>query len=147
LDKQEFAAFLIKAAQEPRVDWYEKIDEFRCELYKLYDDINAWLKEHIDSGQIIIQADRAWFFESHREYKLPSLYITFGYKEIWVAPLGLKFGGELGHLYMQGEAATVYLSLQRSGSPWKVDDSFLGAQDEELNEETFFQIFMKICGG
>jgi hypothetical protein len=145
--KEKFKAFVIKAAKEPCVDRYEKIDKFYSELYTLYDNITSWLKEYIDSGQIVIETDRAYFFEDDLEYKLPSLRITLGHKRICLNPRGVNFKGEGGYLDMNGEADTVSLSLQHFDGHWEVRDSFSSIDGTELNEEMFFQVFMKVCTG
>jgi hypothetical protein len=80
----------------------KKINEFRINLYNLYNNITSWLKEYIASGQIVIKTDRAFIFEDHLEYKLPSLQITLGHKEIWLNPRGVNFKGEGGYMDMNG---------------------------------------------
>jgi hypothetical protein len=147
LGKKEFSAFMKKAIEEPRADVEDKRDKFRCDLYDLYDNIEeVWLKEYIDSGEVEITAERAWFFEGHREYKLPSRHIEFGKKDIWIQPSVLTYEG-VGSLSIEGQVAAAYISLQRYGGPWKIYDAFLGTKDEELNEETFLKIFMKVSAG
>jgi hypothetical protein len=70
-----------------------------------------------------------------------------GNKEVGLNPRGVNFKGEGGHLDMNGEADTISLSLQHFGGQWKVRDTFSSIAGTELNEETFFQAFMKICAG
>jgi Tfp pilus assembly protein PilZ len=145
--KENFAAFVRKAAEVPPVDQEEKINEFRTNLYNLYDNITSWLKEYIDNGQIVIETDRVFVFGDHLEYKLPSLQITLGHKKIWLNPRGVNFKGEGGRLDMNGEADTVSLSLQHFGGPWEVCDTFSSIDGSELTDGTFFQAFMKVCAG
>jgi hypothetical protein len=148
--QKEFLDFVEKAIEEPSVNRYEKIDEFCCDLYILFEKAISWLQEYIDKGQIVVKSDRAWFFEDHWDYKLPSQRIKVGNKEILLDPHGVDFTGkEPGKLSMRGAADTVYLSLQHPGGSWKVADIYTLPEEygKELDKETFFRLLMRICTG
>lgn len=147
--KKEFEAFVERVAKEPGIDWYKKINEFCYDLSKLYNKIVSWLKEYIDKGQIAVEWERAWFFTDQLEYKMPRLEIKMGNKEVYLNPLGINYKGELREVSMGGEVDTVYFTLHYPDKLWKVCNTCLSTQnaelDKELDEETFFHLFMKIC--
>jgi hypothetical protein len=149
MDKNEFEFFLEKEANEPGIDKYEKIDEFECDLYELYNNIEAWLREYIDKKQITVEWDLDCFFLIEMEYKLPMLKLHVGKKNVLLNPQMIGFNEKQREVSMEGEGDTVYFYLPCHGGSWKVGDSFLRIQREglekDLDEETFLQFFMKSC--
>jgi hypothetical protein len=66
------------------------------------------------------------------EYKLPRLEIQVGKKSVQLHPQMIDFKEEQREVAMDGEADSVYFSLQSHDGPWKVRDTFSSILSEGL---------------
>jgi hypothetical protein len=103
------------------------------------------LQEYIDKEEITVEGGVYRIFGRTHEFKLPSFEITLGEKTVSLTPQEIDFRKGTGTVAMSGEEDSFYFALQGHGGPWVCKTFSSGQSEKELDEETFLQLFMKVC--
>ncbi len=90
---QDFRAFVQrqqqKAAEEHAIDWNARKQEWLEYLDTLYDDIETYLKEYIQSGAISLKKSQIELNEENiGTYNASRLFIDIGPQQISLTPVG-----------------------------------------------------------
>jgi hypothetical protein len=115
MDKSDFDAFVRReneAANEPSFDVVAQKNEWLDYLNALYANIEDFLKEYVDAGQLriirkTIQIDE----EQTGPYDAPQLVIGIGRKVIKVVPIGTFLVGTKGRVDVDGPTGNARLVL------------------------------------
>jgi hypothetical protein len=113
----EFANFMSRqrpvATQEQTViDWEAQKNEWLTYIDNLYKSVDSFLKEYIESGQVVVSySDRELTEDDIGRYQVRVMHLTIGSNLIALIPVGTMLIGTKGRVDMAGPRGTVRLIL------------------------------------
>jgi hypothetical protein len=113
MSKKEFAAFINRQPppEEP-IDWNAQKDEWLKFLNDLYEMLETFLKEFVESGHITLKYKNIAITEDDiGRYTTRALTLTFGANSITLTPIGTMLINTKGRVDMTGPKGTVRLLL------------------------------------
>lgn len=175
MSKKDFEEYLKKSnskvQEEAKVDWSKKRDEWLDYLKQFYDQIQVFLKDYTDSGDLSIEFhEKSIHEELIGEYKTNFMSVKLKGDEVTFDPIGTNLIGANGRVDMEGSAGKVKfvlvdkkssgpkikLTIQVSGEhakeekepwSWKISTPPPGTKYIELNEDSFFDALIEIVNG
>ena len=164
------------AAETMPVDWAKWRDEWLQHLRNLYDQIESFLKEYIESGEIKPDyRDITLNEENIGLYKARQMILNIGRQQITLIPIGTLILGSKGRVDVVGpsgnsrfllvnsdaSAPTIKVTVTVGGKPppvpeaavkeikwaWKIKTSPPAIQYIELTRDSFFQVLMEVTNG
>jgi hypothetical protein len=141
MSKKDFQEYIKKsqarAGEGPEIDWGKKRDEWLDYLKQFYQQIQAFLKDYAESGDLSIEFhEKSINEELIGEYKADSMTVKLKGDEVVFDPIGTNLIGAKGRVDMKGSAGTVKfvlvnkhssgprfrLTIQVSGEPVKEEE-------------------------
>ena len=114
MDKTRFDEFVNKKSNSEKqtINWDEKLKRWKTFIDTLYQNINGWLKEYVDSGKIKIRTREIEIFEEALgNYKVQSMEITIGSDMVTLKPIGTILIGTIGRVDLIGKSNVQKLVL------------------------------------
>ena len=100
------------AAEESRVDWENRLEEWKKHLHLFYEKVEGFLSAYVKSGKIILKRKRVLLDEEHiGSYEAHALDILLGYMRITLMPVGTVLVTARGRIDMKGPKRTVRFLL------------------------------------
>ncbi len=177
----DFDAFVKRqqpsAAETKPVDWARKRDEWLQQLKELYEQIESFLTEYIERGEIRrAYRDIALNEEYIGSYDARQMILNIGRQEITLTPIGTLLVGAKGRVDVAGPAGRTRLVLVESDASaplirvsvsvgtgptppepestskaikwkWKIVTSPPAIRYIELTRDSLFQVLMEVTNG
>lgn len=181
MSKKAFEEFLNKNTSssegQESINWDVVKTEWLRQLSILYSNIDKWLKEYVDNGQIIVKKRDETLHENHLgDYKVQVIQISFGNKRVDVVPKARLIIGGYGRVDLLGlnskevrfiltdeKSTGVKISIQFGGEPvdneiinnknksiklvWKIATPPPQIKYLKLDEDSFFSSLMQVING
>jgi hypothetical protein len=111
-DFDEFVKRQQPRSEAERVDWNKRRDEWLGHLKQLYAEVEAFLKEYVDNGSIILERKKHRIIEENiGAYDSEIMIIRIGRQEIALRPVGTFLIGSRGRVDVEGSADRAKLVL------------------------------------
>lgn len=176
----DFDAFVKRqqtaSTEEEHADWIKERDDWLHYLNELYKQIESFLGEYIDRGEITISYhDIDLNEENIGGYKAPEMILKIGRQEVTMTPIGTLLVGAKGRVDVMGSGGRARLALvdKESTGPrikvsysiggrpesapglppkeiswtWKIATSPPTVQYVDLTQESFYQMLMEVANG
>ena len=162
----DFRAFVKReqaaAADAERVDWAKERDDWLGHLRELYDQIESFLAEYIEAGEIKCDyRDIRLNEEDIGSYSAPEMMLKIGRQEVAMTPAGTLLIGSKGRVDVEGPAGRAHLLLVNSEASgptiaappkeikwaWKIATRPPIIRYSELTQESLFQALMEVANG
>jgi hypothetical protein len=182
MSKKEFAEFISRqrppvVKEEKAIDWNTEKAEWLKHLSDLYRMIESFLKDYIDSGNIVLEYSNIEITEDNiGRYTVKAMKLSFGTNNITFTPIGTLLIGTKGRVDMAGPKGTVRLLLADKDSTrlritvtvrdtnmpaveevpkpinweWKIaimNAPKRGVSYQKLTQETFLNAIMELSNG
>ena len=130
----EFVNQHSTAAEESRVDWESRLDEWKKHLYLLYEKVEAFLNAYIKSGKIILKRRRVLLDEEHiGSYEVHALDILLGHTRITLMPIGTVLATARGRVDMRGPKRMVRFLLVHELAQESFEEPETGGEVQEAD--------------
>lgn len=172
----EFVARRASTAQQPKIDWTKKREEWLTHLSDFFTQVEELLHDYLSEEQIRIRYGAKRIVEEYiGEYEAKDAVIAIGETQITLDPIGTNLIGAKGRVDMNGPNGKVKFVLvdrdassprtsvrvwvQGEGPPpeperpravewaWKIGTPPPNIQYIELTQESFFDALMEVANG